>query len=51
MATIVNALYYIFAAFIGYLCIRNFLKSRNIQEEILYMVLAASFALRVLHIK
>jgi hypothetical protein len=51
MATVVYILYYVFTAFIAFLCIWNFIKSRNIQEEILYVVLAVPFILRVFHIK
>jgi hypothetical protein len=51
MAAVVYALYYVFTAFIAFLCVWNFIKSRNIQEEILYVVLAIPFILRILHIK
>lgn len=51
MAAVVYILYTIFAAFIVFLCAWNFLKSRNFQEEILYVLLAIPFILRVFQIK
>jgi hypothetical protein len=51
MAAAVYLLYYIFTAFIVFLCVWNFIKSRNIQEEILYAVLIVPFILRIFHIK
>jgi hypothetical protein len=51
MAAAVYILYYVFTAFIVFLCVWNFIKSGNIQEEILYVVLAIPFILRILHIK
>jgi hypothetical protein len=51
MATAVYVLYEIFAAFIVFLCIWNFIKSKDFQEEILYAVLAVPFILRIFHIK
>jgi len=51
MATAVYILYNIMAAFIVLLCAWNFLKSRDFQEEILYVILAVPFILRVFQIK
>jgi hypothetical protein len=51
MAMAVYILYVVFAAFIVFLCAWNFLKSRDFQEEILYVILAVPFILRILHIK
>jgi len=51
MATIIYILYNIFAAFIVFLCAWNFLKAKKSQEEILYVILAIPFILRVLQIK
>jgi hypothetical protein len=51
MATAVYIIYNIFAVFIVLLCVWNFHKSKNFQEEILYVILAVPFILRVFHIK
>jgi len=51
MSMIITVIYYLFAAFIAFLCIWNLIKSRNWQEEILYIVLVIPFILRVFHIK
>jgi type II secretory pathway component PulF len=51
MEMFIYILYIVFTAFIVFLCIWNFFKSRNLQEEILYVVLAVPFILRVLQIK
>ena len=51
MATSVYIIYTVFAAFIVFLCAWNFIKSKNFQEEILYVLLAIPFILRVFQIK
>lgn len=48
---IVTILYYAMAAFIAVLLIWNFLKSRKLQDEILYVIVLVPFVLRLLRLK
>jgi len=48
---IVTILYYGMAAFIAVLLIWNFMKSRKLQDEILYVIVLVPFVLRLLRLK
>ena len=48
---IVTILYYVMAAFIAVLLIWNFMKSRKLQDEILYVIVLIPFVLRLLRLK
>jgi len=48
---IVTVLYYLLTAAIAVLLIRNFLKRKDWQEEVLYIVVLLPFLLRVLRLK
>lgn len=47
----INYLYYLLTAFIAAAMIRNFVKSRKWEEEILYMIVLMPFILRLLRLK
>ena len=47
----INYLYYLLTAFIAAAMIRNFIKSRKWEEEILYMIVLMPFLLRLLRLK
>jgi hypothetical protein len=51
MAALVYFMYNVMAAFVVFLCAWNFFKSKNFQEEVLYVILAVPFILRVFQIK
>jgi hypothetical protein len=51
MAAVVYFIYNFIAVFIIFLCALNFRKSNDFQEEILYVLLAVPFILRVFQIK
>jgi hypothetical protein len=44
-------LYYIITAFFGAVLFWNFVKSRDVQKAILYLVILAPFVLRVFRLK
>ena len=48
---IVTVLYYLLAAYIAFLLIANFTKSRKWQEELLYLIVLVPFLLRLLRLK
>jgi hypothetical protein len=48
---IVTILYYLMTAFIAVLLGWNFLKSRKLQDEILYVIVLVPFFLRLLRLK
>jgi hypothetical protein len=48
---IMTILYYILTAFIAFLIIWNLLKSKNWQEEILYIIILMPFLLRLFRLK
>ncbi|MDH4197647.1 MAG: hypothetical protein OEW05_09590 [Candidatus Aminicenantes bacterium] len=48
---IVTVLYYLLTAAIAVLLIRNFLKRKDWQEELLYIVVLVPFLLRLLRLK
>lgn len=51
MDTIVTLLYYLLTAFVAVLLVRNFLKRKNWQEEVLYIIVLIPFVLRLLRLK
>jgi uncharacterized membrane protein len=51
MNTIVTVLYYLLTAYIAVLLVWNFLKRKNWQEEVLYIIVLIPFLLRLLRIK
>ncbi|HYA48646.1 MAG TPA: hypothetical protein VEG35_03010 [Burkholderiales bacterium] len=48
---IVTVLYYLMTAFIAVLLVWNFLKRKNWQEEVLYIIVLIPFVLRLLRLK
>ena len=48
---IVTVLYYLLTAAVAILLIRNFLKRKDWQEEVLYIVVLIPFLLRLLRLK
>ena len=51
MNTIVTVLYYLLTAYVAVLLVWNFLKRKNWQEEVLYIVVLIPFVLRLLRLK
>ncbi len=51
MDTIVTLLYYLLTAYVAVLLVRNFLKRKNWQEEVLYVLVLIPFILRLLRLK
>jgi ABC-type spermidine/putrescine transport system permease subunit I len=51
MNTIVTVLYYLMTAYIAVLLAWNFLKRKNWQEEVLYIIVLIPFILRLLRLK
>lgn len=51
MNTIVTVLYYLMTAYIAVLLVWNFLKRKNWQEEVLYIIVLIPFILRLLRLK
>jgi len=51
METIVTLLYYLLTAYIAVLLVRNFLKRKSWQEEVLYIIVLIPFVLRLLRLK
>lgn len=49
--TFIMVLYYIISAFFLAAMVRNFLRTKNIQESILYGVMMIPFVLRILRLK
>lgn len=49
--TIITVLYYVICAFFLLAIIRNLLKTRKVQEAILYGVIMVPFVLRLLRLK
>jgi hypothetical protein len=48
---IVMVLYYVITAFFGAVLFWNFVKTRDVQKAILYLVVLAPFVLRVFRLK
>ena len=51
METIVTLLYYLLTAAIAILLVRNFLKKKSWQEEVLDIIILIPFVLRLLRLK
>jgi uncharacterized membrane protein len=51
MSTIVTVLYYLLTAYVAVLLVWNFLKRKNWQEEVLYILVLIPFVLRLLRLK
>ncbi len=51
MAAIVTVLYYLLTAFVAVLLVVNFLKRKDWQEEVLYVIILIPFLLRLLRLK
>jgi ABC-type spermidine/putrescine transport system permease subunit I len=51
MNTIVTVLYYLMTAYIAVMLAWNFIKRKNWQEEILYIIVLLPFLLRLLRLK
>jgi hypothetical protein len=48
---IITILYYLLIAYIAFLIIRNLLKSKKWEEEILYIIILMPFLLRLFRLK
>ncbi len=48
---VVTVLYYLLTAFLALLCLRNFLKERNLQNATMYMIVMLPLFLRLFRIK
>jgi len=51
MNTVVTILYYLLTAYVAVLLVWNFLKKKNGQDEILYIIVLIPFILRLLRLK
>lgn len=51
MNAVVTVLYYLLTAYVAVLLVWNFLKRKNGQEEILYIIVLIPFLLRLLRLK
>ncbi len=51
MSLAISILYHALTALVAFLLIRNFLKSRKWQEEVLYLIVLIPFLLRLLRLK
>jgi hypothetical protein len=51
MNMLVTALYYLMTAGIAVLLVWNFIKRKNWQEEVLYLIVLVPFLLRLLRLK
>ncbi|WP_024821574.1 MULTISPECIES: hypothetical protein [Aminobacterium] len=49
--TIIMYLYYAITLFFGAVIVRNFVKTKNVQDAVLYGIILMPFVLRVLHLK
>lgn len=49
--TIITVLYYLISAFFLFAIIRNLVKTRKVQEAVLYGVMMIPFVLRILRLK
>ena len=43
--------YYLMSAFVAFILIREIIRTKNIQEVVLFSIILVPFLLRVLHIK
>lgn len=51
MNLVVSLLYYALTAYAAFLLVRNFLRSKKWQDEILYLIVLIPFLLRLLRLK
>ncbi len=51
MNTIVTVIYYLLTAYVAVMLVWNFLKRKNWQEEVLYVIVLIPFLLRLLRLK
>lgn len=47
----ITFIYHLISAFIAFILIREIIKTKDIQEAVLYSIILMPFVLRVLHIK
>lgn len=51
MNELVTVLYYVLTGVFGLVIARNFLKTRNVQDAVLYCIVLVPFVLRLLRVK
>jgi len=51
MSAIVTVLYYLLTAYVAVMLVWNFVKRKNWQDEILYIIVLIPFILRLLRLK
>jgi hypothetical protein len=51
MNAVITILYYLLTAYIAVLLVWNFIKRKNWQEEVLYIIILIPFVLRLLRLK
>lgn len=51
MQAVISLVYYLTVLWFGFLLFRGFLRARNLQQAILYLVVLAPFVLRLLRVK
>ena len=51
MNAVITVLYYLLTAYVAVLIVWNFLKRKNWQEEVLYIIILIPFILRLLRLK
>lgn len=49
--SVITVLYYVMTAFLALLCLRNFLKERNLQNAAMYTIVMMPLLLRLFRIK
>jgi len=48
---VIMVIYHIISAFFAFVLVKSIVKTKNVQEAILYCIILMPFVLRVLHIK
>lgn len=51
LGTIITVIYYLLVAFIAFLIIRNLIRTRSWEKEVLYIVILIPFLLRLFRLK
>ncbi len=51
LSTIITITYYLMSIFLAIICILNFIKTKDIQESMLYAIVIIPFLLRIFRIK
>ncbi len=51
LSGVVTVIYYLLVAYIAFLLIRNLIKEKNWEQEVLYMVVLLPFLLRLFRLK